>query len=317
MNKACWKNKKILITGAEGFVGSHFLAVLQKNGVKVVGTVLKRKNNNNLKNNIKELNVLDKKRLEAICKTEKINFIIHCAVLDGNPEFKKNNSVKIIEENIRMALNILNVASELKIKEVVILSSAEIYAAGAKNPIKEGDDYTKYFPIAPSGYATSKVSIEILASLYVKQFGLKVMLPRPTNIYGPGDKVDIKSSRVIPSMIAKILSDQEIEIWGDGHQSREFIYIEDLIKSIICLIEKGEFSAINLASGESISIKKLAKLISQISNKKFKIRFDKLKQTGLKKRILNISKLNSLIDFSPISLKEGLEKTIKAYKDII
>ena len=313
MNKAYWKNKKVLVTGAEGFVGSYFFAALQTEGVSVIGSVL-QKGKSSPKGKIRKLDVLDKKKLTAICKSEKINLIIHCAALDGNPEFKKNNSERIIDENIRMALNILNVAKENKIKELVLLSSAEIYSASVKGLIKETDDYSKYFPKINNGYVAAKVTIEILAGLYMKEFGLKIMRPRPTNIYGPGDKTESGSSRVIPKMIENILSDNKVEIWGDGNQVRNFIYIEDFIKYIIRLIEKKEFSAINISSDESISIKALAKLIAQISKRKIKLIFNKDKAVGVKKIRLDITKLNSLVDFKPVSLRQGLEKTIERYE---
>lgn len=311
MNKACWKNKKVLVTGAEGFVGSYFFSELRNKGVHVVGSVLKKEKNSGVKGRIVKLDVLDKKRLNDVCKLEKINLIIHCAALDGNPEFKKNNSERIIDENVRMALNILNVAKENKIHELVMFSSAEIYAEIAKSPIKEGDDYKKIFPEINNGYVAAKVTIEILANLYSEQFGLKIMLPRPTNIYGPEDKLRNRSNRVIPSMIKNILLNNKVEIWGDGNQKRNFIYIDDFVKYIICLIEKNEFSVINISSAEEISIKALAKLIAKISKRKIALIFDKNKSVGVKKIWLDITKLNSLVNFKPLSLREGLKKTIE------
>lgn len=319
MNKSYWKNKKILVTGVEGFVGSYFFVELQKRGVKVIGSVLKKEKSKEKKSGIKssslkekiiELNVLDQKRLKSVCKSEKINLIIHCAALDGNPEFKKNNSERIIDENIRMALNILNAAKENKIKELIIISSAEIYSAFAKSPIKEEDDYRKIFPEIKNGYVAAKVAIEILAALYAEQFGLKIMLPRPTNIYGLGDKTDSGSSRVIPSMIKSILANKPIEIWGDGNQVRSFIYIDDFIWSIMSLLEKKEYSIVNIATTESISIKNLAKLIAKILKSKAKLTFDTSKMVGVRKRVLSINKLNSLIDFRPLSLSDGLKRTL-------
>lgn len=313
MNKAYWKNKIVLITGADGFVGSHFFLELQNEGVKVIGSVLKKEKNSRLKKGLVKLDVLDRKNLSDICKSKKINLIIHCAALDGNSEFKKKNSARIINENIQMALNILDTVKENKIRELVLISSAEIYAYSAKSPIKEEEDYLRHLPDLSSGYVASKVKAEILARLYSSKFGLKIMLPRPTNIYGPGDKIESGANRVIPNMISSILSDKNVDIWGNGNQVRGFVYIEDFIRAIMCLLEKKEYSPVNIATDESISIKNLAKLIAKISSRKIKLVFDKNKPIGVNRRILDVQKLNSLIDFKPLSLREGLERTIKQY----
>lgn len=312
MEKSFWKKRRALITGAEGFVGSAFLRAFQDAGIKAVGTVLKKEKTGK---DLFELNVLDKKKLADICRRENIDLIIHCAALDGNAEFKKNNAARIMNENTRMVSNILSVAKNLKIKEIVIMSSAEIYAPKAKGLVREEDDYTKYPQTTNNGYIAAKVAAEISARTYAKRFGLKVMLPRPTNIYGPGDKIDIGSSRVIPSMISKILAGQEIEIWGSGRQIRGFIYITDLVNAIIRMIETGRFSVLNIAAKDYISIKDLAKLIADISGREPRIRFDKTKPVETGRRVLDVKKLDSLLDFKPLDLKAGLKKTIEAYKE--
>lgn len=310
MKKNFWKKRRVLITGAGGFLGSHFLAGLKDNGVYVIGSDLKASR----QKNIIKLDILDEKKLASFCKKEKINIIIHCAALDGNAYFKKDNSARIITENIKMVANILQVAQEQPIKELVIFSSAEIYAYNTKSPLKEIDDYAKYPPLFNNSYATSKILIEMMANLYAQEFDLKILLPRPTNIYGPGDKIATESDRVIPSMISKVLSGQAIEIWGNGQQIRGFIYITDLVTAVLRLIESQNFSTINMAASESISIKNLAELITKLAGQKINIKFSQAKLSGVKKRIIDISKLNSLIAFKPISLANGLKKTINYYQ---
>ncbi len=235
-----WKNKRILVTGADGFIGSRFIEEFAVLNVYAVGSYLKSvqgtfENQEKIKR--VQLDLLDFSKVLSICKEERIDVILHCAALDGNIEFKMKNSARIMDENMRMVSNILNVARDLKIQDVMLMSSAEIYPPQAQSPIIEEDDYQKLFYYSENGYVLSKIFTEVLGRLYAKQFGMNVFLPRPTNAYGPGDKFDTSTNRVIPNMIQKVSRGEQIEIWGDGSQIRGFIYVNDLVKSILLMIE--------------------------------------------------------------------------------
>lgn len=324
MKTTFWKNKKILVTGADGFIGSYFIEELLKLGANVIGTSFMVKKDTILKGfensknaEIVGINLLDFSQIQKICTNKDIKIIIHCAALDGNIEFKIKNSARIIDENVRMTSNILNVAKEFLIPDVMLMSSAEIYSPNAKNPIIEEDDYRKSFYYQENGYVLSKIASEILAKLYAKQFGLNVFLPRPTNAYGPRDKFDKSSNRVIPSMIKKAISGESIEIWGDGKQKRGFIYVKDLVLAILRMIETKKYQVLNIATNEMISILDLAKLIAKIIGVKENIYLDLKKPKGVKERFLDVQKLNSIINFPSRLLKEGLGETVTWYKKIL
>ena len=310
MKKNFWKNKRVLITGANGFLGYNFFSKLKKSSFFVIGVDLQ----NNHSKDIIKVDILTEKKLEEVCIKEKINLIIHCAALDGSAYFKKNNLEKIILHNFKMTANVLKVAKKLAINELVIFSSAEIYSDKINTPIKESDDYTKYPLPLDNGYAVSKILVEMMSNLYTKNYKLKILLPRPTNIYGPGDKINTVNDRVIPSMINRVLSDQQLEIWGDGQQLRNFVYIKDLIEAVLQLVESGHFTAVNIASSESVSIKGLAELISDLSGKKPNMEFIENNLGGVKNRIINTSKLNGLINFKTTKLSVGLTETIRSYR---
>jgi dTDP-4-dehydro-6-deoxy-alpha-D-gulose 4-ketoreductase len=310
MKKFFWKNKRILITGANGFFGRNFLTQFQNKNIDVTGVDLQ----SNISRSVIKLDILQEKKIAALCRQKKINLIIHCAGLDGNAEFKKNKANQLFSKNIKMAANVLNVAKSLGISELVIFSSAEIYTDNSQRALKENDDYFKYPINFDNSYAVSKIATEIMARFYAKKFGLKILLPRPTNVYGSGDKKPSSSGRVIPSMINKILSGQEIEIWGGGQQRRDFLYINDLVSAVVSLVEANFFSIVNIAAHEPISINTLAARIAFIAKRELKIKFNHTKTSGASAKVLSTSKLKSLINFKPIKLESGLRKTIAYYR---
>lgn len=312
-----WKNKKVLITGSNGFIGSHFVEVLIKLDTKLI--LINRSEINSQINIINNLNIkhyqfdiLDLHKLKAV--TTNLDIIINCAALDGNSEYKLKNAAKILDENIRITSNILNCAKDNHIKDVVLMSSAEIYPKNAVNPITEENDYTNNFDNIDNGYVISKRFTEIMGKLYEKQFNINIYLPRPNNIYGSRDKFNIES-RVIPSLIKKYINNEPVEIWGNGKQIRSFVYVNDLIFSILCMIKTKKYQILNIDMGEQISILKLAKLIKLLTKSKSKIILQNRKLSGgVDKRVLENKKLKSIIDFEPTKLKDGLTETINWYK---
>ena len=296
MNKKFWAKKNILITGASGFIGSNLCQYFDSQGISVFGA------------NQKKIDVLNRRQLEKVCENKKINLIIHCAALDGNTEFKKNNSANIIDQNIRMALNVLEVARQQEIKDIVIMSSSKVYTN-----IPNGNDNQKLFPIN-SAYAAAKIITELLADTYAQNFKLNILLPRPSNIYGPGDLKTNKSGRVIQSMIKKALAGEDIEIWGDGKQKKQFIYIDDFIKIFVKMIEIGKFTHLNIANPRAISLTELANNIIKLVNKNIKISYQKNKMPINEKLTINTEEMKTLLDFKLTPLKIGLQKNINFYQ---
>jgi len=321
MTKSYWKNKKVIITGGAGFLGSHFVEHLLKLGAEVVCVSRPLGENNKkilllkklqpLRLSFKKIDLLDYSQLKK--GFGKADLIINCAALDGNTEFKIKHPAQIMDINMRITSNILNVAREKNIKDVVLVSTTEIYSPQATSPIVEEEDHTKYNDYTGNGYSLSKRYAEILGNLYEQQYGINVFLPRLTNMYGPRDHFKDGMNRVIPSMIKKIFKGEMIEIWGDGSQVRQFIYVEDAICSILRMVEVDKHHKLNIASGDAISILKLAKLITKIIGAEEKIYLDRDKPVGAKSRVLDTDKLNSIINFKFRSLRKGLKETIEWY----
>ena len=299
-SKEFWEGKNIAVTGASGFLGSHFVEILPELGSNVFP--LSRETTN----------LLDYENTKEALKD--IDVIINCAALDGNTEYKKTHSAEILNSNLRITSNILNAARENGTEDVVLVSSAEIYSPSAPNPITEEDDYRRYDEHTTNGYTLSKKFSEILADLYSREYGLRIYLPRPSNIYGPRDHFDEQTSRVIPNFINKVSSGKPIEIWGDGSQVRQFIYVKDVVRTVLTMVENQMDGKLNVSTSEVTTILDLAQKVFKALDMESDIRLDKSKTVGTMNRVIDTSEMHKIINFTPVSLDSGLLRTVKWYR---
>lgn len=320
MSKSYWQNKTVIVSGGLGFIGSHFVEELATLGAKVI--CLYRKSSKEMSmyesnENVKyvQVDILNYEDIRSICmySANKVDAFIHCAALDGNTQYKIENAAEILDVNNRLVSNVLNSCVAAQIPNVVLTSSTEIYSQNAPSNITEDDDYHKYFNFTDNGYVLSKIFSEILSEFYQKQRDLQIYTLRPSNVYGPRDSFETNASRVIPAMIRKVSNGETIEIWGDGSQTRSFIYVKDLVYTTLLLVEKNIIGPINIATKEQVSILNLAKNISKEYSVENRINLDSTKPIGAKNRLIDVSKMYSYIDFEPLSTEEGLKRTIQWY----
>lgn len=316
-----WAGRTVLVTGGLGFIGSHFVEELLALDAQVICMHRGDRSNRlaglprNTRLRVVETDLLDLNEVDAVCRyvAPRIDTIIHCAALDGNTHFKLRHAARILDANLRTTSNVLNCAREHGIEEVVLLSSAEVYSMSSADPIREEDDYRKHMRYSPNGYFLSKNFGEVLAELHRVQFGMKIFLPRPTNVYGPRDNFHPASNRVIPSMLARLAADEEIEIWGTGSQTRSFIHVTDLVRATLQMVEHDGPQVLNMGTSESVSILELARILTEVLGKNDRIRFLLDKPTGSSSLTLDVSMMESVIDFEPRSLRDGLAQTVDWY----
>lgn len=313
-----WLGKTVLVTGGTGLLGSHLVRVLSDQGATAISVSRKPMGEEICvaarSGVIKsfQIDLLDRLEVLALCTSIEppIDVLIHCAALDGNAAFKIRHPAEIVTNNVQLASNVLEAARSSAIPDVVLVSSAEIYSSAAQNPIRESDDFTTIFPFPSNGYVRSKVIIEILGQVYAEQYGLRIYSPRPTNLYGPGDISGTERGRVIPAMLERILSGGVVEIWGDGRQSRSFMYAEDAAKAILLMVQKRLVGPLNMATSETITIEDLATSLFELTSRPKQISFKGRMPIGERDRLLNIESLSEMLDFEPWSLEEGLRETI-------
>lgn len=303
--------KKILVVGGSGFVGTNLINVLsQKKEYKVFSTVFKRKKFKNFKK-IKYYrgDLKNSDFCERITKGKDI--VIMSAAFTAGAKVIDNNPMEFVTVNTQINLNILNACKKNKIKKFIFLSSSIVYPNKSK-PMKENDVNYSFFE-KYNNVAWMKLYTEKVCEMYNNFFD--VLILRPSNLYGPHDKFDKLNAKVIPSLIRKFNNEKEIEIWGDGKDIKDFLYIDDFVKILIYLIKnKKKFLILNVGSGKSVNLMQIIYIIqSYYSHKKFYFKKNSPKMIPVRK--INIDRLKKFVNLKNfINLKNGLEKTIKWYK---
>jgi NAD dependent epimerase/dehydratase len=307
------KKKKILITGAAGFIGSHLTEYLSKKKYKIIA--FDRYNSDNnwgwLENSLKKKNIEfvlgDIRDYDSVYNVvKKSDVVIHLAALIGIP-YSYISPSAYLKTNIEGTLNILEASRRLNIKQVISTSTSEVYGTAKKSNLKESDSLN-----AQSPYAASKIAADQLALCYFRSFGLPVKIVRPFNTFGPRQS----ARAVIPTIVTQAITNKKIKI-GNLNAIRDFLYVEDLCEAYekILTSKKLYGEIINVGSNKEISVKKLIIRVSKILNSKVKVIVDKKrirpKYSEVERLKCNTSKLRKNIKWKPKhNLEKGLKKLI-------
>lgn len=302
-------NKKILVTGGNGFLGSHVISELIRNKVFKKNIFVPRS---------KKLDLREKDICKKVVKG--IDIIIHLAGNVGGIGKNQKLPGTLFYDNITMGVNLIHEAMLAKVKKIVIIGTVCAYPKYTPVPFKEEDLWIGYPEETNAPYGLAKKMLLVQAEAYNKEYGLGSIYLLPVNLYGPGDNFDPASSHVIPAIINKIADAKKnhkkfVEIWGDGTSTREFLYVDDAARGIVMATKKYEkINPVNLGSGTEISIKELVGLICKIMKYDGEINWDTSKPNGQPRRMVDTSKAEKEFNFkAKTSLKDGLEKTIRWY----
>jgi dTDP-4-dehydro-6-deoxy-alpha-D-gulose 4-ketoreductase len=316
-----WAGRSVLVTGGLGFIGSHFAEHLLARGARVVcthrrlrdgvGTAWGRTGDLRLI----ELDLRDPgSSAAAFAEAGPFDCVVHCAALGGNPSFQATHPALVLDENVRMTANVLECARRFDVPDTVLISSVSVYCAPPGELVTEDDDYHRYLSYAPNGYILSKLYGEMLAELSRSQYGMRVFVARPSNVYGPRDNLELSSTNVIPGMLHRLASGRTVEIWGDGSQTRSFLYVDDLVPATLAMVESGEFTTFNVGPAESTSIVELAHTLSDVLGVRPRLEFLADKQSGAAERCVDFGRVRQVTGLTPRSLRTGLAETVAWFR---
>ena len=309
------KNKNIIITGGAGFIGTNIARTLaDDNNVTVIDDLSTGKieniqdliNENKIKfikGSITDLDLLKK-------SFKNVDYVFHQAALASVPQ-SFEDPVKTNNINLNGTVNVLIASRDNNVEKVVWASSCAVYGDNTDLPLKETSSTN---PLSP--YAATKLAGELYANIFSNVYNLPIVSLRYFNVYGPWQNPHGDYAAVIPLFISKILDDQPLIVYGDGKQTRDFIFVEDVVRANIFFAEKAENGVFNIGCGVKTSINEIAKMILKISNKNnAEIIYKEKREGDIKDSFSDISKMKKT-GFKPeYSLEAGIRKTYNWFKE--
>jgi GDP-L-fucose synthase len=301
---------KIYIAGHKGLVGSAIVRKLIEKGYT-----------NLVYRTSQELDLRDKNQVDVFFREETPEYVFLAAAKVGGIVANSEFPADFIRDNLLIETNVIDAAYRIGVKKLLFLGSTCIYPKHAPQPLKE--EYLLTGPLEPTNdaYAIAKIAGIKMCESYNKQYGTNYISVMPTNLYGPNDNFDLKTSHVLPALLrkfheAKMNNLPYVEVWGTGKPLREFLYSDDLADACIYLMNKYDGNEIvNIGVGKDLSIKELALKIKRIVGYEGEIKFDTSKPDGTPRKLVDVTKLNCLGWKASTSLDEGLKKLYEWFLD--
>lgn len=314
------KNKRILITGGNGFLGIFVVKKLKEYGCKNI--FIPRS---------KDYDLVQMAAVKKLYKDARPDIVIHLAAKVGGIGANRDNPGKFFYDNLMMGVQLMEVGRQRGLEKFVAIGTICCYPKFTPVSFKEEELWNGYPEETNAPYGLAKKMLLVQSQAYRQQYGFNSIFLLPVNLYGPGDNFDPNTSHVIPALIKKCVDAQivslrgakrrsnlvpSITVWGTGKPTREFLYVEDAAEAIVLATQKyNKSDPVNLGAGFEITVKKLAQLIANLVGFKGKIIWDRTKPDGQPRRCLDITRAEKEFCFkAKITFDEGLRKTIEWYK---
>lgn len=296
------KCSKIYVAGHRGLVGSAIVRNLKAKGYT-----------NIIYRTHKELDLTNQADVQAFFKEEQPEYVILAAAKVGGIHANNTYPAEFIYDNLMIQNNVIKAAHDYNVKKLLFLGSTCIYPKMAPQPIREEYLLTGALEETNEAYAVAKIAGLEMCKFFKRQYGDNFISCMPTNLYGPNDNFDLKSSHVLPALIrkfheAKVNGSDTVEVWGTGTPLREFIYVDDMADACVFLMENydGE-QHVNIGTGEEVSIRQLAETVREVVGFEGELVFNTDMPDGTPRKLTTVDKLHGLGWKHKISLNEGIK----------
>jgi GDP-L-fucose synthase len=305
-----WQNKRVVVTGGAGFLGSFVVERIRREGAEAVVP------------RSRDYDLVDRTAVRRLLAEARPDLVIHLAAQVGGIGANRDNPGRYLFENAMMGLQLFEECRLARIPKLVALGTICAYPKFAPVPFKEDDLWNGYPEETNAPYGVAKKVMLVQSQAYREQYNMNSVVLFPVNLYGPRDNFDLHSSHVIPAMIRKFVSareqgDSEVVLWGDGSPTREFLYVEDAAEGIVLAAERYDSSdPVNLGSGEEIAIRDLAAKIAKAARFEGRFVWDTSKPNGQPRRRLDVSRAKERFGFEARTpFDRGIAATVAYYEE--
>jgi GDP-L-fucose synthase len=309
-NSDFWKDRKVCVTGGDGFLGSYVLEKLTERGAAQVFVP-----------KIEEYNIVEPEAVKRLLADANPDLILHLAANVGGIGANQARPAEFFYDNLMMGVQLMHEAWKTGVSKFVAIGTVCAYPKFTPVPFREETLWDGYPEETNAPYGLAKKMLLVQSQSYRQQYNFNSLFLIPVNLYGPGDNFNLETSHVIPALIRKCFEaqdrgDDEIVVWGDGSPTREFLYVADAAEGILLAAEDYNSSdPVNLGSGEEISIKDLVTKIVEFTGFEGRLVWDTSRPNGQPRRGLDTSRAKERFGFqAQVKLEEGLKRTVEWYR---
>ena len=311
LDESYWRDRRVVVTGGAGFLGSHIVERLEAIGCRDLFVP-----------RMAEYDLTNLDAVQRLYRTARPDVVIHLAALVGGIGANRENPGLYFYANMIMGVHMIEEGRKAGVEKFVQLGTICAYPKFTPVPFREEDLWRGYPEETNAPYGIAKKALLVQLQGYREQYGFNGIYLLPVNLYGPRDNFDPATSHVIPALIRKMLEAkeagaEEVTIWGSGEASREFFYVDDCARGVLLATEHYDGpEPVNLGTGREIKIKDLARMIAELVGLECRLVYDRTKPDGQPRRCLDTRKALQLFGFKArVPLREGLETTVRWYVD--